>query len=52
MSNKTQGEYYSDFDQETTLWCVFHTDLKSGHAFASYSSEDQAVADATRRNLK
>jgi hypothetical protein len=45
-----KGEYYSDWDTDTQMYCVFHTDLKSGHAFASYSSPEEAKIDADNRN--
>jgi hypothetical protein len=45
-----KGEYYSDWDTDTQMYCVFHTHLKSGHAFASYSSPEEAKIDADNRN--
>lgn len=45
-----QGEYYADFDEESGLWCVFHTDLNSGHAYSSWASQIQAEEDAAKRN--
>lgn len=44
------GEYYVDYDEKTGLWCVFHTDYKSGHAFACYSSEEDAMKQASMLN--
>lgn len=46
------GEYYADYDEDSAMWCVFHTDKKSGFAYASYASEELATDDANRRNGK
>lgn len=43
-----KGEYYADLDEETNMWCVFHTE--SSHAFASYVTRVEAERDATERN--
>ncbi len=34
------GEYYVDFDEDSKLFCIFHTE--SCHAFESYASEEEA----------
>lgn len=47
---ETTGEYFADYDHETELWCVFHTDIKQGHAYANYSTQEQAEAEAEKRN--
>lgn len=44
-----QGEFYSDFDEGTSLWCVFHTET-AGFAFASYTAKTDADEEATRLN--
>ena len=46
------GEYYADLDTDTGMWCVFHTDKNTGHAYASFCSEEQAEADAAERNTR
>jgi len=45
------GCYYADWDEETDFWCVFHTDLGEGKAFASYFTETEAQDDADKRNI-
>jgi len=47
-----KGEYFADYDEETESYCVFHTDFKTGHAFSSYTSPEQAEKDAEERNNK
>ncbi len=44
------GCYYADYDEETAMWCVFHTDLKSGHAYSSWADQVSAEEDAAKRN--
>jgi len=44
------GEYFADFDAPTGLWCVFHTDINTGHAYSSWADENAAKHDAERRN--
>jgi hypothetical protein len=34
------GEFYADLDEETGLYCVFHTE--SGRAVESYASKGEA----------
>lgn len=48
--NSNLGCYYADYDEETAMWCVFHSDLKSGHAYSSWADEQSAEADAADRN--
>jgi hypothetical protein len=43
------GEYYADLDEETGLYCVFHTE-KGGHAFESYCDIGEAEQRAKIRN--
>lgn len=47
---ESKGEYYVDFDDDTELYCVFHTDKGDGKAFASYSDKGEATKDANERN--
>jgi len=46
------GEYFADYDEETELYCVFHTDFKTGHAFSSWGGMEEAERDAEQRNNK
>ena len=50
MKQLKEGEYFADYDKPTDYWCVFHTDYKTGFAFSSWNSQEQAEADATKRN--
>jgi hemolysin-activating ACP:hemolysin acyltransferase len=45
-----KGEFFADLNEETGLYCVFHTDVKPGHAFSSWSSMQDAEKDAKNRN--
>ena len=45
-----KGEYFTDYDDNTGLWCVFHTDFRTGHAFSNWSDKRQAEQDAEKRN--
>jgi len=45
---KGVGEFYADYDDDSGLWCVFHTE--NGHAYSSWSSREEAEEDAGRRN--
>jgi len=49
---RIKGEYFADYDQETGLFCVFHTDFKTGHSFSSYTTLAEAGRDAEERNNK
>jgi hypothetical protein len=44
------GEYYADYDEDTKMWCVFHTDKGEGKAFASFATKKEADAYAKRKN--
>ena len=48
------GEFYTEYDNDSAAWCVFHTDdihgRPSGFAFGCYSSREEAEADVERRN--
>jgi len=44
------GEYFVDYDEESGSYCIFHTDYKTGFAFASYASEQEAEKNAKERN--
>lgn len=43
-----QGEYYSEFDPDCNLWCIFHTEASK--AFASYSNQTEAEEAARNMN--
>lgn len=43
------GEWYYEWDENTQLYCVFHTE--SSKAYATYSSEKDADVDAKQRNI-
>jgi hypothetical protein len=47
---KAEGEYYSDYDDESGLYCVFHTE--SDHCFSTFSSASEAKAEADDLNQK
>lgn len=40
--------YYADLDEETGLYCVFHTE--TSHAYESYTDMSTAVERANKRN--
>ena len=40
--------YCVEWDDDTQLWCVFKEDGE--HCYATYSSMEEAEADAERRN--
>jgi|GEM_PF-5505995 len=44
------GEYFAEYDEDSASYCVFHTDFKSGFAFSSFSSEQEAERNAKERN--
>lgn len=46
----SKGEYFVDYDEESGAYCVFHTDFKTGFAFASYASEQEALKNVKERN--
>jgi len=33
MNKNTVGEYYAEYDEESGLYCIFHTDNDEGHAY-------------------
>ncbi len=41
-TKKNQGEFYVDYDDESGLWCVFHTE--DTRAYSSWPTEAQARA--------
>jgi len=45
-----KGYYFAEYDEESGAYCVFHTDIKSGFAYASYSTMMEAERDADSRN--
>ena len=45
-----KGEYFVDYDKDSASYCIFHTDYKTGFAFASYASEQEAEKNAKERN--
>lgn len=49
---KPAGEYYAELDEDTGLFCVFHTETDK--AFGSYSSMEEAEekADEMNRSFK
>jgi len=44
------GEYFVDYDEESGSYCIFHTDYKTGFAFASYANKEEAEKNAKERN--
>ena len=54
MKTVQVGEFYADFDEETGLHCVFHTDTyagkPAGFAFASFADKQDAEDNAQKRN--
>ena len=36
------GEYYVDYDEASTCWGVFHTDLHPGYCYALFTTEQEA----------
>lgn len=44
------GKFFADYDEDTDSWCVFHTDYKTGFAFSSWATREQAEQDAKERN--
>lgn len=43
----TNGEFFADYDETSASWCVFHTDVRQGHAYRSYR-EGREAQDAAR----
>lgn len=50
LESKQVGEYYAELDEDSDMWCVFHTDKNSGKAYSSWASKSEAEKDAARRN--
>jgi len=50
--NNPSGEYFVDYDEKTGLWCVFHTDKKTGFAHATLCSKEEAEGIAEIMNKK
>ncbi len=46
-----KGEFYAEFDENTGMHCVFHTDVDN-HAFASYAGETEAIERAANMNVE
>ena len=44
-----QGEFYSSYDDETGMYCIFHTDVDD-HAFGAFHDEREAETAARRMN--
>lgn len=49
MNSNNLGEYYADFDENTNLYCVFHTET-GDRAYSAWSSMEQAVTEANSKN--
>ncbi len=43
------GEFYAEYDDDSGMFCVFHTDVDS-HAFASYAGKRDATSCADAMN--
>ena len=51
MSSKLlEGEYFADYDENTGVWGVFHTDYNTGHAFSTWGDQRTAELEAERKN--
>lgn len=48
-SNKSVGEFYFEYDEATSSYCVFHTDT-DGKAYGSFSDELEAKDYTNQRN--
>lgn len=44
------GEYFADYDEDSASWCIFHTDYKTGFAFKSFASQQEAESRAEEMN--
>lgn len=49
-TQKQIGEYFADYDEESGLFCVFHTDKKTGFAYSSWACMEDAEKAAKKRN--
>lgn len=47
---KVKGEYYVEYDNSVNAYCVFHTDLGEGKAYASFISKEEAEQHASNLN--
>ena len=47
---KSIGEYFVEYDEESTFWCIFHTDKKQGFAYKSFASPEEAERKAEEMN--
>jgi hypothetical protein len=47
---KIVGEYFVEYDEESTFWCIFHTDKKPGHVYKSFTSKEEAEWKAEEMN--
>lgn len=45
---QTVGEYYADYDADSAMWCVFHTEGSS--AYASFADPGDARDYAAKLN--
>jgi hypothetical protein len=50
MDKEVIGEYFVDYDENSSSWCVFHTDIKTGFAYGSYSTKEEAEKNVAERN--
>ena len=48
MMDTKGGEFYADLDEDSGLYCVFHTETEK--AYASFADGDEAERDAALRN--
>lgn len=44
------GEYFSDYDEESGMFCIFHTDINTGFAYGVYADEKEAEKEVKRLN--
>ena len=52
VSESKEGEYFAEYCNDSKEWCVFHTDKKTGHAYASFASKEDAEKKAKELNAK
>ncbi|MCP1185062.1 hypothetical protein [Paenibacillus sp. 1781tsa1] len=45
-----KGVFYSDYDVETDMYGVFHTDYRQGHCFGLFLGREEANIEAKERN--
>ena len=46
------GEYFVDYDEDSNSYCIFHTDIKTGFAYKSFASEEEAERVCKEMNRK